>query len=57
MKVYIEHGAPCNQNENAHAASNAHRLAQQLSRNMGISLPHALAAVTANSAAKEQHDG
>jgi hypothetical protein len=57
MKVYTEHGTPCNQNENACAASNAHRLAQLLSRKIGISLSHALAAVTANSAAKEQHDG
>jgi hypothetical protein len=57
MKVYIEHGTPCNQNENACAASNALRLAQRLSRNSGIPLTHVLAAVNANSAAKEQHDG
>jgi hypothetical protein len=57
MNAYTEHGTPCNQNENARADSNAHRLARLLSRNIGISLSHALAAVTANSAAKEQHDG
>jgi hypothetical protein len=57
MNVYTEHGTPCNQNENARAASNAYRLAQRLSRNIGISLTQALAAVIANSAATEQHDG
>ena len=52
MDAYTKHAIACNQNEN-----NAQRLAQRLSREIGIPLTLALAAVTANSAAKERHNG
>jgi hypothetical protein len=56
MNAYTEPSTRCNQTENACAASNADRFAQRLSRNMGISVRHALTAVIINSAAKEQRD-